>query len=118
MRRPLPGWAVLVLGLAGAPGTIATLTPVAPLPPALTTITPDFQWTATGLTAPVSYRLRVSRDPNFAAPFVDTTLTDATVFALRRPIKPYGPIAWRGDATAAATVPPTTGPGGPAAAPA
>ena len=118
MRRPLPGWAVLVLGLAGAPGTIATLTPVAPLPPALTTITPDFQWTATGLTAPVSYRLRVSRDSNFAAPFVDTTLTDATVFALRRPIKPYGPIYWRVDATDAVTVTATTGRVGPITVPA
>src|SRR6266568_452207 len=104
MRRLPPGWAALVLGLAGAAGGIASLTPVAPLPPALTTITPDFQWTATGLTAPVSYRLRASRDSTLAAPFVDTTLTDATVFALRKPLAPLGAIVWQVDARDAAAV--------------
>ena len=118
MRHPLPGWAALVLGLAGAAGGIASLTPVAPLPPALTTITPDFQWTTTGLAAPVSYRLRVSRDSTLAAPFVDTTLTDATLFALRKPIKPYGPTYWRVDATDAVAVTASTGRVGPITVPA
>ena len=124
MRRPLPGWAALVLGLAGAAGIAASrhrsagVTADAPLPPALVTVTPDFQWTTTGFTPPVMYRLRVARDSMLAAPFVDTTSTDQTVYPLRRPIKPYGPIFWRVYATDAAAETASTGRVGPIAVPA
>src|SRR5712691_615983 len=124
MRRLLPGWAALVLGLAGAAGGgIATshsagLTADAPLPPALASVTPDFQWSAAGLTAPVTYRLRVTRDTAFAAPFLDTTLTDQTVYALRRPLAPLGAIVWQVDARDAAAVTASTGRVGPITVPA
>ena len=110
----------LLLGLAGAGGgaAAATLAAVAPLPPTLTTVTPDFQWSATGLTAPVRYRLRIARDSTFVAPLLDTTLTDQTLLSLRRPITPLGAIVWRVDATDAAAVTATTGVVGPIAVPA
>ncbi|PYO35348.1 MAG: hypothetical protein DMD74_07545 [Gemmatimonadetes bacterium] len=124
MRHSPPGWAALVLGLAGAagggtaPSRSAGLTAVAPLPPALASVTPDFEWSAIGFTPPVTYRLRVARDSTLAAPFLDTTLTDQTSYAQRRPIKPYGPICWRVDATDAMAVTASTGRVGPIAVPA
>jgi hypothetical protein len=98
------------------------ITPLAPLPPALTTVTPDFAWTTGTVPAfalPVTYRLRIARDTGFVIPLVDTTLT-VTQYSLRLPLKPGTPLFWRVDATGAAPsgVTGTTGLVGPIAVPA
>jgi hypothetical protein len=49
---------------------------------------------------------------------VDTALVDAEQYDLRRPLKPYGPIFWRVDATASNATTATTGVVGPIAVPA
>ena len=98
----------------------AGLVPQAPLPPALASITPTFQWSAAGVpafAAPVSYRLRVSRDARLAAPLLDTTLVDGTSVAARQAIKP-GALYWRVDATAATGTAASTGLVGPITVPA
>src|SRR5438552_3231855 len=101
MRRPLPGWAVLVLGLAGAPGTIATLTPVAPLPPALTTITPDFQppctWHAPAVATPPGpfhYDLFVFRLGQSFPTYGVGGLTD-TIFTITTPLERNVQYRWK-----------------------
>lgn len=99
----------------------AGITPVSPLPPALTSVTPLFSWNAgtiPGFAAPVTYRLRAARDSAFGLPIVDTTLTDITQYALTRPIKPGAPLFWRVDARASTGVTATTGVVGPIVVPA
>src|SRR5207245_1974024 len=93
--------------------------PLAPAGPALASITPDFSWSAgsvPGFAGPVAYHLRVGRDSGLAPlPLVDT-VTAATSYSLRRPVKP-GVVFWRVDATAASGVTATTGEVGPLTAP-
>ena len=94
--------------------------PLAPLAPALTTVTPDFAWTNGTVPAfalPVTYRLRIARDTSFLAPLVDTTLT-ITQFSLRIPLKPGTPLFWRVDATSGSGLTGTTGLVGPIVVPA
>jgi hypothetical protein len=96
------------------------ITPLAPLPPALATITPDFAWSpgAVPLFAqPVTYRLRIAHDSGLGAPIVDTVLA-GELYALRRPLKSGAPLFWRVDATSATNVTASTGPVGPIAIPA
>jgi subtilisin family serine protease len=96
------------------------ITPLAPLPPALTSITPDFAWSAGVIPVfaqPVTFRLRIAHDSGVVAPIVDTVL-DVEQFALRLPLKPGAPLFWRVDATSATGVTASTGPVGPIAIPA
>jgi len=98
----------------------AGVTPLAPLPPALASITPDFAWTVgaiPGFAQPVSYRLRIARDPGLAAPVVDTILT-VEQYALRRPQQPGAPLFWQVDATSATGLTASTGLVGPISVPA
>jgi subtilase family protein len=91
------------------------VTPLAPLPPVLASITPDFAWsvgTVLPSEAPVSYRLRVAHESPFAAPFVDTTVTFEQ-YGLRRPLQPGVSLFWRVDATSATGRTASTGPVGP-----
>jgi hypothetical protein len=99
------------------------ITAIAPLPGAgpLTSITPTFSWTAGDVppfATPVAYRVRIARDTGFAAPLVDTTLTDAQAYDLRRALKPGAPLFWRVVATAAAGETASTGRIGPLTVPA
>jgi hypothetical protein len=92
----------------------------APLPAsgALTTITPTFTWTVGTVppsAMPVSYRLRISRDSQFAVTLVDTVISTET-FDLPRPLKP-GTVFWQVDATAASGETGTTGTVGPIVVP-
>ncbi len=90
------------------------VTPLAPLPPALSSVTPDFAWTTGAVppfALPVTYRLRIARDSGFAAPLVDTTLS-VTQYALRIPLKP-GSLWWRVDASGASGTSGATGRVGP-----
>src|SRR5207245_368893 len=83
----------------------AGITPLAPVDPALTTITPDFSWSLDNPPPPgttVTYRLRVARDSAFASLVVDTA-TDTAGYTLRRPLKPGRPLFWRVDASSATT---------------
>lgn len=96
------------------------VTATAPLPASgtLTTITPIFTWTVGTVppsAMPVAYRLRISRDSQFAVTLVDTVLSTET-FDLRRPLKP-GTVFWRVDATAATGETGTTGVVGPIVVP-
>jgi len=96
------------------------ITPLAPLPPSLTSVTPDFAWSAGTVlifAQPVAYRLRIAHDSGVVAPIVDTVL-DVEQYALRRPLKPGAPLFWRVDATSATGVTASTGPVGPIAIPA
>lgn len=96
------------------------ITPLAPLPPALVSVTPDFVWSAGTVPVfaqPVAYRLRIAHDSGVVAPIVDTLL-DVTQYALRRPLKPGAPLFWRVEATSATGVTASTGPVGPIAIPA
>jgi hypothetical protein len=96
------------------------LTPLAPLPPALVSITPDFAWSAgsiPGFAQPISYRLRVARDSDLTAPVVDTTLA-LEQYALRRPQQPGAPLYWRVDARSATGDSASTGLVGPITVPA
>ena len=79
------------------------VTPLAPLPGLLTSITPLFSWDAGSTlgTGPITYRLRIARDSLLAIPLVDTSLATAS-FQLRTPLKPGAPLFWRVDARAAA----------------
>jgi hypothetical protein len=105
----------------GAAAVFATgVTPLAPLPPALVSITPDFTWTVGSIPAsasPVSYRLRIARDSTLAGPSVDTILP-LEQFSLRRPLQPGPPLFWRVDATSATGLTASTGPVGPITVPA
>jgi hypothetical protein len=92
------------------------VTPLTPLPPTLSSVTPDFSWstdTGPGFAPPVSYRLRVARDSDFATPTVDTVLVDVEQFAWRSPVKPELPLYWQVDATAAGGATASTGRVGP-----
>ncbi len=96
------------------------ITPLAPLPPALASVTPDFAWSAGTVPVfaqPVTYRLRIAYDSGVVAPIVDTVL-DVEQYALRRALKPGAPLFWRVDATSATGVTATTGSVGPIAIPA
>jgi Subtilase family len=99
------------------------VTAIAPLPGggALTSITPTFSWmagTVPPFATPVAYRVRIARDTALAAPLVDTTLTDAQTYDLRRVLKPGAPLFWRVDATAATGDTASTGCIGPLTVPA
>lgn len=94
------------------------ITPLAPRPPTLTSVTPDFAWTpgsVPGFALPVTYRLRIAHDSALLSPLVDTVL-DVTQYALRIPVKPRAPLFWRVDATAAGGVTASTETVGPIAA--
>src|SRR2546427_9319769 len=83
----------------------AGITPLAPVDPVLTTITPDFSWSLDNPPPPgttVTYRLRVARDSALASLVVDTA-TDTAGDAPRRPLKPGRPLFLRVDASSAAT---------------
>lgn len=105
----------------GAAGVFAEgVTPLAPLPPTLVSITPDFAWSAgsiPGFAQPVTYRLRIARDTDLTAPVVDTTLT-IEQYALRQPQQPGAPLYWRVDARSATGDSASTGLVGPIAVPA
>ncbi len=97
------------------------VTATAPLPAAgpLTTITPTFSWTVGTVpvsAAPVTYRLRISRDSALAAPFVDR-LTTGQTFTSGQALK-TGRLFWQVDATAASGETATTGLIGPVVVPA
>ncbi|HET7249079.1 MAG TPA: S8 family serine peptidase [Gemmatimonadales bacterium] len=96
------------------------VTPLAPLPPALASITPDFAWSAgaiPGFAQPVTYRLRIARDSTFTTTVVDTQLSVAQ-YPLRRPQKPGAPLFWRVEAVSATAESASTGVVGPIAVPA
>lgn len=96
------------------------ITPLAPLPPAVASVTPDFAWstgTVPVFAQPVTYRLRIAYDSGVVAPIVDTVL-DVEQYALRQALKPGAPLFWRVDATSATGVTGSTGPVGPIAIPA
>jgi subtilase family protein len=98
----------------------AGVTALAPLPPALTSITPTFQWADSGappFAAPVTYRLRAGRDSSFSTSVLDTTVVDQTSMPLARPLKPGAPLFWRVEATSATGVAASTGIVGPIAVP-
>ena len=95
------------------------VTPLAPTGPALASITPDFSWSVDQpppFGTPISYRLRIARDSALRYLVVDT-LTAATSYGLRRPLKPGRPLFWQVDATAATGTGATTGVVGPIAVP-
>lgn len=99
----------------------AGLVPLAPLPPVLASVTPDFAWstdTGSGLTQPVTYRLRVARDSGLTAPSVDTTLVGVEQFGWRSPVKPGPLLYWQVDATATGGATASTGRVGPILTPA
>jgi hypothetical protein len=94
----------------------AGVTALAPLPPSLASVTPDFAWstdTGPGFSPPVSYRLRVAFDSAFETPAVDTVLLGTEQFAWRSPVKPGPPLYWQVDATAAGGASASTGRVGP-----
>lgn len=98
----------------------AGVTPLAPLPPTLISITPDFAWSVGAIPAfaqPVRYRLRIARDSTFRAAIVDTQL-DVAQFPLRQPLKPGAPLFWRVEAVSATAESASTGIVGPIAVPA
>jgi subtilisin family serine protease len=98
----------------------AGVTPLAPLPPALVSITPMFNWTVgsvPGFAGPVTYRLRISRDSSLAPTTLDTILTTEQ-YALPRPLQPGAPLFWHVDATSATGLTATTGLVGPITVPA
>jgi serine protease AprX len=97
----------------------AGIRPLAPTGPALASITPDFSWSVDpppSFATPVTFRLRVARDSGLKDLAVDT-VTTATSYGLRRPLKPGRPLFWQVDATAATGATATTGPVGPLAVP-
>jgi hypothetical protein len=110
----------------GRPDVTATatfaggVTPLAPLPPTLASITPDFAWSVgaiPGFAQPVTYRLRIARDSGFTTVFVDTQLTIAQ-YPLRQPQKPGAPLFWRVEAISATAESASTGVVGPIGVPA
>jgi len=97
------------------------VTATAPLPAAgpLTTITPTFAWTVGTVpasAAPVTFRLRISRDTTLATPFVDR-LTTGQTFTSGQALK-TGRLFWQVDATAASGETATSGVIGPVVVPA
>ena len=96
------------------------VTPLSPLPPTLTSVTPQFSWTVgttPGFTGPVAYRLRIARDSLLANPILDSLMGSATQYLPSRAFKPGAPVYWRVDATAMG-VTATTGVVGPITVPA
>ncbi|HKE89465.1 MAG TPA: S8 family serine peptidase [Gemmatimonadales bacterium] len=96
------------------------VTPLAPLPPALTSITPDFAWSVGAIPSfaqPVTFRLRIARDSSFTTAFVDTQL-GVTQYPLRQPQKPGAPLFWRVEAISATAESASTGVVGPITVPA
>jgi len=96
------------------------VTPLAPLPPTLASITPDFAWSVgaiPGFAQPVTYRLRIARDSGFTTVFVDTQLSIAQ-YPLRQPQKPGAPLFWRVEAISATAESASTGVVGPITVPA
>jgi hypothetical protein len=105
----------------GRPDVTATatfaggVTPLAPLPPTLASITPDFAWSVgaiPGFAQPVTYRLRIARDSGFTMAVVDTQLSIAQ-YPLRQPQKPGAPLFWRVEAISATAESASTGIVGP-----
>jgi len=97
------------------------VTATAPLPAAgpLTTITPTFAWTVGTVpasAAPVTFRLRISRDTTLATAFVDR-LTTGQTFTSGQALK-TGRLFWQVDATAASGETATSGVIGPVVVPA
>jgi len=93
--------------------------PLTPAGPVLASITPYFSWSVDGpppFATPITYRLRVARDSGLKYLAVDT-LTGASSYALRRPLKPGRPLFWRVDATAATGATATSGAVGPLVVP-
>src|SRR5204863_6379794 len=93
--------------------------PLTPAGPVLASITPYFSWSVDGpppFATPITYRLRVARDSGLKYLAVDT-LTGASSYALRRPLKPGRPLFWRVDATAATGATAASGAVGPLAGP-
>jgi len=81
----------------------AGVTPLSPLPPTLTSVTPLFSWSAgttPGFAGAVTYRLRIGRDSLFARPLLDTSFSGSTQYHEGTPFKPGSPVFWRVDATA------------------
>ena len=98
------------------PAGVIPLTPAGPL---LASITPYFSWSVDvppPFATPITYRLRLARDSGLKYPVVDT-LTGASSYTLRRPLKPGRPLFWRVDATAATGATATSGAVGPLAVP-
>src|SRR3989442_2909210 len=112
VRRALRG--ALLLGLAVPAGVAARrlrvspaagITPLAPVDPVLTTITPDFSWSLDNPPPPgttVTYRLRVARDSAFASLVVETA-TDTAGDGPRRPPQAGGAPVLRAAPRRAAT---------------
>jgi hypothetical protein len=103
--------------VAAAAVFAAGVTPLAPLPPALLSVTPAFSWATgaiPGFAQPVTYRLRLGRDATFAAPALDTTLS-GTTYGPAGPVKPGSPLYWRVEATSASGDTASTGVVGPIA---
>src|SRR5262249_4128605 len=95
------------------------VTPISPLPPKLTSVTPLFSWTVgatPGFAGPVTYRLRIGRDSFFTKPLLDTLMGSATQYQPARAFK-GAPLFWRVDATVTGATA-TTGAVGPIAVPA
>jgi hypothetical protein len=96
------------------------VTALAPLPPKLASVTPQFSWSAgstPGFAGAVSYRLRIGRDSLFSKPTLDTIMGSATQYLPGTAFKPGAPLFWRVDATAGGVVA-TSGAIGPIAVPA
>lgn len=95
------------------------VTPLAPLPPTLASVTPTFVWTVgsvPGFAEPVTYRLRIAHDSSLAPATVDAVLT-IEQYALPRPLQPGVPLFWQVDATSATGLTASTGPVGPITVP-
>lgn len=120
MLRAL-GAAILCFAAAGATHAQAfEVLATSPLSGVLTTVSPTFTWSASGVPpggTPVAYRLIVGRDAALTTRVLDTTLADAQTFLLRRPLKPGAGLYWRVDARAATGQNATTGLVGPIAVP-
>jgi hypothetical protein len=94
---------VLLSLVLAASAAAQGITALAPLGPALASITPDFAWSADSPPPPgAAYHLRIARDSGLAYVVVDT-VTDSAGYALRRPLKPGRPLYWRVDAAGATT---------------
>ncbi|MBI4410782.1 MAG: S8 family serine peptidase [Gemmatimonadetes bacterium] len=64
----------------------------------ITTLAPTFRWSAAAVHSsarPVRYRLEFAPDSGFATIGSSDTVTDAFSLALRRPLRPAGPLWWR-----------------------
>lgn len=112
----LRGWGRPDVAASAAFG--GDVTPLAPLGPALGSITPAFSWAVDNpppFAIPISYRLRVARDSGLGSVIGDS-VTGGTTVTFAQALKP-GAIFWRVDATAADGSTATTGLVGPITVP-